>query len=406
MFLFCRCIRKFCASAIIVAAMGVCGPFSRAEESRDLPRPFVESARMAGGDLLELNVSAKPGAFYLLEASQDLDRWHTLSWKMAEVGAVTFTTAAGGNYEFFRVQAHHPNSAAPTNYHGWTDSVVLNNGFVQAIIVPEAGRIMQFQMAEEPGPFWENSQILGGTPNPNIWNQFPGSFGGDKSWPAPQSLWGWPPPRGFDAMSNRVEVANGVVTLISPFDGTFQARVIRRIELGFGEPLMRVVTTFERAADSTRSEALSVWVITQLTDPVRCYIPVPEDSLFPNGYVVQSSGPPGDLRVEQGLISFSRDSNQARKIGSDASTMLWVGNNVSLRIDSPRVPGDETATFPHNGSRVEIYTNPNPVYVELETLGPMVALLPGEQISRTNFYRLYPRTEPDPDAEARKILEN
>jgi hypothetical protein len=80
-------------------------------------------------------------------------------------------------------------------------------------------------------------------------------------------------------MNHQVEAAHGIVTLISPLDPSFQARVIRRIELGFGEPVMRVATTFERAADSARSEALSVWVITQLEDPVRCYIPVPNEFL-------------------------------------------------------------------------------------------------------------------------------
>jgi hypothetical protein len=183
--------------ALVFLAAGICSRFSTAQGLGGLPPPRVQNVRMAGNDLLELNISASPGAFYLLEVSQNLQEWRTLVWEMAEMEYVTFTATMVRNHEFFRVQAHHPNSALATNYHGWTGSVLLSNGLVEAIIVPEVGRIMQFRMAGETGPFWENSQILGGAPSPNIWNQFPGSFGGDKSWPAPQSLWGWPPPRGF-----------------------------------------------------------------------------------------------------------------------------------------------------------------------------------------------------------------
>src|SRR5712671_5823512 len=75
-----------------------------------------------------------------------------------------------------------------TNYHGWSNSILVSNGRVEAVIVPAIGRVMQFRLAgDEDGPFWENRTLNGRKPDPesNDW----GNFGGDKAWPAPQADW-------------------------------------------------------------------------------------------------------------------------------------------------------------------------------------------------------------------------
>ncbi len=91
------------------------------------------------------------------------------------------------------------------SYYGWDDALVMSNGVVEAVIVPSIGRVMQFRfVGESTGVFWENAALAGKSVNPasNDW----GNFGGDKSWPAPQSEWpkitprAWPPPVAFDSM--------------------------------------------------------------------------------------------------------------------------------------------------------------------------------------------------------------
>src|SRR6266536_3501346 len=88
----------------------------------------------------------------------------------------------------------HPEAPGPvgfiihTNYHGWSNSILVSNGRVEAMIVPAIGRVMQFRFAgEEDGPFWENRVLDGRKPEPESkeW----GNFGGDKTWPAPQADW-------------------------------------------------------------------------------------------------------------------------------------------------------------------------------------------------------------------------
>src|SRR6185369_6700734 len=118
-----------------------------------------------------------------------------------------------------QIEAHSTNSRlVVTNYANWTNCVLLNNGAVEAVIVPGTGRVLQFRfLGTTNGAFWENRNLYGQTASPTSWNT-EGSFGGDKSWPSPQSDWAWPPPTGFDGSPNQVLVTNGVVVLSSPED--------------------------------------------------------------------------------------------------------------------------------------------------------------------------------------------
>lgn len=304
---------------------------------------------------------------------------------------------------FYRLRSDAANvTVTLTNYRGWSNSIVLSNGAVEAIVVPTIGRIMQFRFAgEDHGPFWENPATLGQSPGENSW-AVSGSFGGDKAWPSPQSAWNWPPPRGFDSAVFTGSVTNGQATLTGPVDPVFGIRVVRRIELHPVEALLRITTTFEKVEGP--ASRIGVWVVTQLENPVRLFLPVPPTSIYSRGYQVLGSAPP-DIAVTNGLISLTHDKTSSAKIGNDAGALLWVGDRNALLIESPRITGLPRGDYPDNGCSAEIYTNPDPTpYVELELLGPLTALTEGESISAASSYRLYRRTEETPLEEAMKLL--
>ena len=252
--------------------------------------------------------------------------------------------------------------AVVTNYHGWSNAVLVNNGLVGAVIVPDAGRVLQFRfLGSADGPFWENSNLDGQTATPSSWNT-EGGFGGDKAWPSPQSDWGWPPPSGFDGSPNQCSIYKGAVTLTSPVDSTYQIRTTRVIELVFGQPIMRIRTLFQRVAATSRTNSpLGNWVVTQVKDPVGIYVPVPANSIFPQGYY-EFDSLPLQFRQTNGFISFLRDSTAgaSHKLGFDANTLIWVGTNLSMRIDAPRVAGLPATGYPDSGSSTEAYTKPGP----------------------------------------------
>ena len=292
-----------------------------------------------------------------------------------------------------------------TNYHGWTNSIIVSNGRVEAVIVPAVGRVMQFRFAgEEDGPFWENPGMNGKVPDPEATEW--GNFGGDKSWPSPQSEWpkttsrAWPPPSGFDATPVEVKQDGFVVTLISGVDPHYGIRTYREIKLDLDRPIMTITTTFRKVSGGPLFAG--VWVITQLKDPLAAYASLPDFERFRDGYHRQSDELPPHLKNENGYLSLTRDPKASHKIGTDASALIWVGKEAVLRIDSPhKVFGD----YPDEGCSAEIYTNPDPLaYVELEMLGPMKKLIVGQRTSRTSTYTLLRRSEADTDLEVRKLF--
>ena len=301
-----------------------------------------------------------------------------------------------------------PGATAPiiykTNYHGWKDAIIMSGHGLEVVVVPAIGRLLQFGFAGEEGVFWVNDQLRGKTPpeKPVGWM----NFGGDKSWPAPESDWPkrtntfWHPPFAFDSKPVEALVGSHGVTLAAPTDTNYLIRSTRVIELGPEPGTMRVETRYEKVGGERQS--VSVWTISQLREPLAVFAPVRPDSQFPRGFRTLSRDEPPTLRIQDRVLSLTRSPNAAYKIGLDADRLIWVGERQALMIESPRFPGAE---YPDGGSSTEIYTNPDPLkYVELEMLSPLRRLRDGDSYSLVVTYRLFPRREATPEAEARRIL--
>lgn len=290
-------------------------------------------------------------------------------------------------------------------YHQWPESLILGNGQVEVVVVPAIGRVMQFRFAgEDDGPFWENPELFGKSPNPasSTW----GNFGGDKTWPAPQGDWpkltprAWPPPAAFDSMPVSVEVKGEAIELLSPTDPHYGIRTRRLIKLDAKRPVMTIMTIYEKLEGLPVTVA--VWTITQFKDPQGVFVPLPKTSVFTDGYLKQSKETPAELKRVGQLLSMTRGPNVSTKIGTDADALVWIGDKHVVRIDSPRAPN---ATYPDQGSSAEVYTNLDPLkYVELEMLGPLSQMKAGDRIERTNTYTLSRRHEKKAGDEARKLI--
>lgn len=264
---------------------------------------------------------------------------------------------------------------------------------------------MQFRLAgDDEGVFWENRELDGRLHNAAANREWL-NLGGDKSWPAPQSEWPlhqgreWPPPLGFDATpADATECLDGI-EMTWPADSDYGIQMARRVELDAAEPTMRITTEYRK----TSGEAVRVapWSITQLRDPERIYMPLPENPTHPGGYVRLLPTEPADLRVEGRLLSLKRHPSEWVKIGADGARMLWVGARTSVLIET-ETAGSE---FPDGGCRTEVYTNNGPLaYVEFECLGPLRTMRPGDRATLVTKYSLVSRSESDPSREAKKLL--
>lgn len=292
-----------------------------------------------------------------------------------------------------------------TTYAGWPDAWRLQNDHVEAIVVPAVGRVMSFRFRGGANVFWEDLSLAGqrGDPTGKQWV----NFGGDKTWPAPEAEWKnytkypqWMPPPGFDALPAVARAGHGDIVLTMPIDPFYGVRATRRISLVANEPAMTIATTFERV--SGEPSKIGIWVITQFTNPAAVYVPVRADSMFPGGYFSFRPTAWPQLGTAPGVVKLTRDPAGSHKLGADADRMLWMSDDVACLVTSERVTGAE---YPDRGASAEVYTNPDPKkYVELEMLGPLAVMKPGDKITRTSTYRLFRRTSRDPDEDARRIL--
>jgi hypothetical protein len=290
------------------------------------------------------------------------------------------------------------------HYNGWRDSYQISNSKAEIVVVPALGRVMQFRLAGEEGVFWENQELIGRKPQPQSPDWL--NFGGDKTWPAPQTNWlqltqrAWPPPPAFDSMPLSTSIIPGGVELVSPVDPHYGIQTRRQVILDSVDPRMTITTQYEKIEG--KPVKVSIWVITQMKDPVGIFLPIPKGSIFPAGYSKQSTGIPQDLKVKDGLLYLTRGTQSNEKIGTDSDTLIWLGKKHILQIKSLRQPKTE---YPDNGSSAEVYTNADPLpYIELETLGPLKTLKVGDKIEQTNYYTLRHRTSQDPWGDVRNIL--
>jgi hypothetical protein len=291
-------------------------------------------------------------------------------------------------------------------YLGWTNALRMINGAAEVVVVPEVGRVMQIRFKGEEGAFWDNPALHGRPPDAGSKDWL--NFGGDKSWPSPQADWpkvthrGWPPPPAFDQMPVVVKIDGPEVTLTSAVDPWFGIRTARVLELHPTEPRLTIRTTYHKVEGSRVK--VGVWIITQLRDPALVVVPLPAKSSFAEGFDRQSGDNlAADLSVTKGLLALRRHPTKSTKVGTDAATLLWIGDKTMVRIDSSRIEGGE---YPDNGSSAEVYTNGGEdwKYVELEMLGPVAMMKPGDTLSQTNTYTLFRRELPDPMADAKRVL--
>lgn len=299
-----------------------------------------------------------------------------------------------------------PPQVTPTNYHGYAHAWKLENGVIEAVVVPEIGRLMHLSLKGGDNVLWTNQKLLGtrldGTQTAWV------NLGGDKSWPAPEAEWGhytgdktWFPPRGFDGLPAAAYPTNHHLVLVSPLDAHFGIRVIREFELAPAQPVLTVRTRYEKVSGPPCR--VGVWIITQLGDPEQIFIPLPGASHATQSCVALSRTLPPSLTLPtNGWLALRRDPRDSYKIGTAASSLIWVGATTVVRIDSPRLPQGE---YPDRNSSAEVYTNGGELeYVELEMLGPLTQLAPGQTLSQTNTYNLRPRRGQPALQAAREIM--
>jgi hypothetical protein len=301
-----------------------------------------------------------------------------------------------------------------SDFLGWR-AVHLDNGIIKAVVVPDiGGRVLQFWLAEHAFLF-VNRSLVGRlfTPEENWGDGTISSwknYGGNKTWPAPQGWdgpdqWAGPPDPVLDSGRFQLVAAEPRRAVVqSAPDPRTGLQITRELEL---EPAAARATLRRTMRNvSQRPVRWSLWDVTQFdcgtgTGAVRdgCWMIVPTnpDSHFPGRYVVQYGvADNGQWRTDRPGIFGIEYAGELGKVGLD-SQAGWIAFSDTrdewVFVHQYAVkPG---ATYPDDGATVEVWTHgPGKAagvdfsqpqlhgeFMEMEVLGPLVELAPGEDAS-------------------------
>ena len=157
--------RRFILSAIRTWTIGVALLLAIAParvQGQAQPSISVQSAGAGSNLLFQLNTQSN--WFYTFQQSANFTNWGYAADYYASNTSLNWTNpiATNGTAAFFRVKVNAPNPAANTNYHSWANSVTINNGLVEAVIVPTIGRVQQFRfLGDTNNAFWEDPTLYG-----------------------------------------------------------------------------------------------------------------------------------------------------------------------------------------------------------------------------------------------------
>jgi len=272
-------------------------------------------------------------------------------------------------------------------FFGW-ESVAVHNDLVRLDIVPDlGGKIMGYEF-QGSQIIWHDQSIEGRVDQDQGYGRG-GNWvnpGGAKVWPAPQGQgegqWPGPPDDVLDSGIYTCTIENNAVTVISPEDdaeGRSGLRYTHTYSLVPDSTIVNLDLTMTNIVD--RSVTWSLWQLSTLPvdRPITISVPVNQGQwhvMFGDEDNPQWEG------VRKGLF-HARYQNITGKVGMSAREgwAAWHDDQTQTAFVM-LFQLDDSAEYPDRGSQVEIWMlgSDNPVKnnVELEVLGPLEELAPGE----------------------------
>lgn len=295
-------------------------------------------------------------------------------------------------------QDHNVQLDTVDNYNGWGwKALVVDNEYIQLLILPEiGGRILHYGF-EGDAYMAVNASQINKTYNPSTNQTGPWSswgYGGYKVWPAPQSVWNWPPPPYLDwgNYSWSVEHASTdsvIIYMKSQVESyrTAGLQQARRIKIYKNTTRVTVEQILINVSNS-RTE-WSVWEVTQAIvdhdgtkdyENISTYFPSNESDIK----VLMGSKIP-TTEVEENVRKFNYAGN-GWKIGM----LLKEGWGCFVDEQDEQTYAKifdidpVSAQYPDQNSNFQLYVGGT--YIEIEVLGPLTDIAQGDSTAYTETW--------------------
>lgn len=272
------------------------------------------------------------------------------------------------------------------NYGGWPNTYRLSNGLVEMHVVTDIGpRIMDLRPAGGAN-LLHTREALGGT------NEQTYMFrGGWRLWIAPERT---ETTYALDNTRCTAEVRDDR-TLVITAPPQPAAGIQKRVEVSLanGEPRARLVSHITNVAD--RSLTYAAWSLPVLQPGGRAFVPLDVGPLtafdatrrvilWSYAHFTDPRYAFGDrlIQIDQSRIPAPPAGQSGRhddesKIGVDSS-QGWAAYLLDRTLFFERFPHVRGGAYPDGGATIEVYSNHE--FLELEHLGPLTTIQPGEEI--------------------------
>ena len=272
-------------------------------------------------------------------------------------------------------------------YGGWARCLRLANDLIELVVTLEVGpRVLRLGFRDGENLFKEFAEQRGATGG-DAWR----SYGGHRLWHAPEVV-----PRTYFPDNRPVAYAfdGKSLTLTPPPEEANGLQLQMAVTL---DPAAALVTLDHRIENRAAWDIeLAPWCLSVMAAGGRAVLPQEEfiphpDCLAPaRPLVLWHFARMNDPRFVWGdrYVQLRQDDTHPskQKIGA-RNTLGWAaylrGNEVFVK----RFPHDPAATYPDFGCNCELYTEPG--FLEIESLGPLTKLAPGDGVTQTERWGLY-----------------
>lgn len=278
-------------------------------------------------------------------------------------------------------------------FYGW-DSFTINNVYARLDVVPEVGgRILGYECLGYQ-VLWHNTSHEGEVEifQQNDLGQSFTDAGGAKIWPAPQDKWGGPPDKILDGLPYTYSLNENTITVTSPKDTGNNRTGLQFMHSYLLRPISSIAElkiSMSNVVDHNIEWAL--WHLATVPANRKFTVYAPVDKGNWDVMLGENDGKQW-LGVENGLFRarYNKDNGKVGMMVREG----WVAmhdeeNEILFAMFFPLKKG---AKYPHGGHNVEIFSSgavkdfdgapaPDMEFMELEILGPLTELSPGESTS-------------------------
>lgn len=272
------------------------------------------------------------------------------------------------------------------------DAIRLENDHIRVDIAPSVGRIVWFSRPGADNLIWINNESE--LPGPDA---KPGEYiiyGGDKIWPAVQSMWkratgnkgDWPPEGVIDGDPWKlIEASDHHCIIESAVSPAYGVKVRRTIVIDPVAPSVNIANVMTRVEASIFP--VHIWSVTQVVPPKYAMLDISGNRVRKDPEVVffksdRDFGGGVNILLDGSAVAWHDRHEGGNKIGTLGE---WVAGIYEDQIFLQKTYHHAPGAYP-DGSSAQLYVTDN--YTELELLTDQVHLQPEETLKNVVEWRL------------------